>query len=82
MDYVLIPMSSTEASFVHSALDTMERTVTKQKFLPSYYLHFGEWRHQEKIITIQRGHSVSLQSKATQGESWNASALTPTKPNS
>ena len=69
MDYVLIPMSSTEATFVHSALDTMGRTVTKQKFLPSYYLHFGEWRHQEKITTIRRGHSVSLQCKATQGES-------------
>lgn len=54
MGYALIPMSSTEATFVHSALDAMERTVTKQKFLPSYYLHFGEWRHQEKIITIQR----------------------------
>ncbi|KAM9698012.1 mitochondrial assembly of ribosomal large subunit protein 1 isoform 3-T3 [Dama dama] len=44
----------------------MERTVTKQKFLPSYCLHFGEWRHQEKIITIKRGHSLSLQCKATQ----------------
>lgn len=68
MGYVLIPVSSTEATFVHSALDAMERTVTKQKFLPSYCLHFGEWRHQEKIITIKRGHSMSLQGKATQGE--------------